>query len=471
MPPLPALGEDPAAARRAFGEALEALDRWFSSPGADDAHEAVATRRPFYLSYQEQDNRPLLSRYGALCHRLMDRWQQARGIRPAAPSASGRIRVGIVGSNFCSHSVWTALVKGIVLHLDPAAFELHLFHLGAADDRETALARSRAAGFTQGGRSLQAWSEAILRCRPEVLLYPEVGMHALTSQLASLRLAPVQAALWGHPETTGLPTIDYFISADGLEPDGAEAHYSETLLRLPNLGCHYGRQADAGEAAAPGSAPEPPGEGPLLVCPGTSFKYMPDHDWVYAEIARRLGRCRLLFFSQQPRWTSILQRRLAAAFADRQADFGSVAFVPWLGKAEFLALLRRADVFLDTLGFSGFNTAMQAVECGLPVVTRRGRFMRGRLAAAILDRMGMEELVAVTEDDYVAQAVRLARDDGYRRLIRAELRHRQSVLFDDTAPIRALERLLRGLCRRPSGIVPTVEANRYGSAQVRPAPP
>jgi predicted O-linked N-acetylglucosamine transferase (SPINDLY family) len=274
-------------------------------------------------------------------------------------------------------------------------------------------------------------------------------MHGLTSQLAALRLAPVQAAMWGHPETSGLPTMDYFVSGEALEPDGAQAFYSERLLMLPGLGCHYGRQAPP---VPPGAGPDLPANGPLFVCPGTTFKYMPEHDGVPAEIARRLGGGTFVYFSQQPRWTALLKERLRAAFAARGLDAEAhVVFAPWMPKAGFHALLRRADVFLDTIGFSGFNTVMQAVECGLPVVTRRGRFLRGRLGSAILSRMGIEELVAATDEDYVRLAVRLAGDAEYRQRLRDAIAARREVLFDDLAPIRALEQWLLGLCRPPAG--------------------
>ena len=62
-------------------------------------------------------------------------------------------------------------------------------------------------------------------------------MDATTAKLAALRLAPVQAASWGHPETSGLPTIDYYLSAQALEPADAQENYTEKLVALPNLGC------------------------------------------------------------------------------------------------------------------------------------------------------------------------------------------------------------------------------------------
>jgi predicted O-linked N-acetylglucosamine transferase (SPINDLY family) len=183
----------------------------------------------------------------------------------------------------------------------------------------------------------------------------------------------------------------------------------------------------------------------VLICPGTPFKYAPEHDRLLVEIARRLGRCRLVFFTYRvPALSEKLRLRLARAFG--AADFERfVSFVPWQAKPQFHGWLEAADVYLDTVGFSGFNSALQAIECGLPVVTREGRFMRGRLASGILKRLGLGELVAQTDDEYVEAAVRLAREPAYRKHISAEIAKRRGVLFNDRSPIDALEDLLEAL--------------------------
>ena len=111
-------------------------------------------------------------------------------------------------------------------------------------------------------------------------------------------------------------------------------------------------------------------------------------------------------------------------------------------KRQFYALLKSARVYLDTIGFSGFNTAIQAIECGLPIVTLRGRFMRGRFGSGILERVGLEELIATTPDEYVEIAVRLGTDPAYRRNIVRMLEDRRGILFNDSVPIRAFEDFL-----------------------------
>jgi predicted O-linked N-acetylglucosamine transferase (SPINDLY family) len=101
--------------------------------------------------------------------------------------------------------------------------------------------------------------------------------------------------------------------------------------------------------------------------------------------------------------------------------------------------MREADVYLDSIGFSGFNTAMQAIECGLPIVAYEGRFLRGRLASGILRRMGIDELVTATDEAYVELAVRLARDARLWGEMNERLVAARPALYGDTQSVRALE--------------------------------
>ena len=447
LPPVYEADEEQASRRAAFSRELKALGEWFDSNRTIDGARVVGAP-PFYLPYQEENNSGLLSEYGRLCARLMEHWPDRQRLPSIRHSTGDRVKVGIVSAHVLEHSVWSAIVKGWLTHLDRRRFELCVFHLGSRQDQETAFARSHASHFDLGQRSLYQWAEAVLGQRPDVLIYPEIGMDALTAKLASLRLAPVQVATWGHPETTGLPTIDYYLSAEGLEPPGAQEHYTERLVLLPHLGCSY--QPLSVTSAEPDLAGLGiDSEAPVLVCAGTPFKYAPRYDWVLAEIARRLGRCQLVFFAHPPKPVSEkLRQRLRTAFARAQVDFDKHAvFIPWQPRPTFHGLLTRADVYLDTIGFSGFNTAMQAVQCGLPIVTREGRFMRGRFASGILKRMGLSELVAGSEEDYVALTVKLVQDAEYRQSVRTRLEAARPVLFEDLAPIGALEDFLLATTR------------------------
>jgi predicted O-linked N-acetylglucosamine transferase (SPINDLY family) len=276
-------------------------------------------------------------------------------------------------------------------------------------------------------------------------------MDPLTAKLASLRLAPVQAASWGHPECTGLPTMDLYISGEALEPLNASDNYSEKLVRLPNLGVHVEPLAPAISKPGLGSLNLPSNE-PLLLCAGAPFKYSPIDDDVWVQIARHLRKRifkrksggRLIFFrSRSEAMDRILETRLRTAFEKGGVEFDAhVSIVPTLDRSRFFGLMRESALMLDTLGFSGFNTAIQGIECDLPVLAYEGAFMRGRLASAIMRRLDLPELVATTKEEFVQKAIELAGDARRRRSLRAKIIERRSILFHDLEPVRALERHL-----------------------------
>jgi predicted O-linked N-acetylglucosamine transferase (SPINDLY family) len=428
--------------RQAFARELGTLEAWAATD--PQAYRAVAEHQPFYLAYHEVSNRDLLARYGKLCASLMQGWQQAAGLAAPQRGARGdRIRVGIVSAHFSDHSVWLAFVRGWVQRLDRRRFDLHLFHLSAKRDAETDLAISLATEFHDGKGGWENWARFIHASRMDILLYPEIGMDPATAKLASLRLAPVQATSWGQPQTSGLPTMDYYLSADALEPPDAQAHYTEALVLLPGTSCWLPRPAGEGREAQRSDLGLPVAD-VLMLCPGTPFKYAAEHDALWVEIARRVPGGKLVFFRSKPEALSNrLERRLHVAFERAGLSFERHAlFMPWQDPPAFRAILAAADLYLDTVGFSGFNTALQAVQCGLPVVTREGRFMRGRLASGMLRRIGLDELVAPSDAAYVELAVALANDAGRRRDLRERLRGARERLFEDDAPVRALESFL-----------------------------
>ena len=119
-----------------------------------------------------------------------------------------------------------------------------------------------------------------------------------------------------------------------------------------------------------------------------------------------------------------------------------MTFLPWQSRASFRALLKRADLYLDTIGFSGFNTAVQALECGLPIVAREGRFLRGRLASGVLRHLGLDELVAGSDEAYVELAVTLAADRERRQALRKRIEAGRERLYRDPAPLDALQRFI-----------------------------
>lgn len=448
LPAVPQSDEEQNNAPGAFGKELDKLKAWFRVHRPTDAYKAVGAQQPYYLAYIPQDHRAVLSQYGELCTSLMGVWARKVGAPTPVRSTGSKCKIGIVSAHIHEHSVWRAIVRGWVEHLDPTRFEIHIFHTGTGRDAQTELAARRATRFYYAEGDWVAWAKVISDARIDVLAYPEIGMDSTTVRLASLRLAPVQLASWGHPITTGLPTMDVFVSAKALEPQDADANYTEELFELPGIGCCYHPFAlkptpiDLTQWGI-GSADR------ILLCAGTPFKYSPQSDELWIDIAKRCQPCKLVFFRAKPEpLSAMLEARLRRKFEEAGLNFHThVRFIPWLSQANFFSLLDRADVYLDTVGFSGFNTAMQAIERCTPIVAWDGQFMRGRFASGILRQLGLDEWVANSMSDYAALVENLCASSARRDSVRQQISTRRARLFSDPNAVDAFAQKVTSLGR------------------------
>jgi predicted O-linked N-acetylglucosamine transferase (SPINDLY family) len=275
-------------------------------------------------------------------------------------------------------------------------------------------------------------------------------MDISSVQLAAQRLASVQCNSWGHPETSGLPTLDYFLSSDLMEPPDAESYYTEKLIRLPNLSIYY-EQVEAEPVSVTREEMGLRPEATVFWSAQSLFKYLPQYDDVFVRIARAVGDCQFVFLRHfgAPKITTIIRERLERAFAAAglRADRHCV-FLNRLSQSKFVAASGLSDVFLDSIGWSGCNSALECLTQALPVVTLEGATMRGRHSAAILRMIGVDETIAATVDDYVTIATRLGQDAKFRRHISSRMAENRHKLYRDRAPVTALENFLESAVRR-----------------------
>ena len=438
------LDESRALYENALAELAQRPAKRFAKP----ARELLQDLRwcNFLLAYQGQNDVQLQSAFGDFTRAVLKESAPEWLSLPsrARPNRS-RTRVG-----FASHFFYDCTVGRYfspwVLGLDPRAFEIYLYYSNTHVTPNTQELRSKAAQFWHhGGLPVQAVAQRIRDDELDILIYPELGMHPDTFALAQLRLAPVQCAAWGHPTTTGLPTIDVFIGCASMEPEGATAHYREQLFLLPGLGTRYGHPG------APATASRKdlglPEDRTLYLVPQSLFKIHPDNDELIADVLAADPKGVAVLFANESRTiVDALVRRLKPVFARRGLSTQEhLHFLPPLSHDAYLAVNHVCDVMLDTVHWSGGNTALDALSVGLPIVTLPGPLMRGRQSSAMLLRMGMDRLVARDREHYVHLAVELGTDVALRTDCRRHLCSANSMLFEDSVPVAALNDLLTRL--------------------------
>ena len=416
-----------------------------------DLIKTFGARQPFFLAYQGGNDRALQQIYGEMVSRTVAR-QFPPAPLPAPPTPGEPIRVGIVSSFFYSHSNWKIPIKGWMSQLDRSRFHVTGYHLGVMHDAQTDAAAGLCDKFVHRILDTQGWRRTILADAPHVLIYPGLLMDTSSLQLAAQRLAPVQCNSWGHPETSGLASLDYFLSSDLMEPPDAQAFYTEKLVRLPNLSIYYEPVEGAPVAVTRGELGLRPGA-TVFWSAQTLSKYLPQHDEVFVRIARAARDCQFVFLRHfgGANITRVIRERLNRAFAAaglRADDY--CVFLDRMSQSKFVAAAGLSDVFLDSIGWSGCNSALESLPHGLPIVTLSGEFMRARHSAAILRMMGVTDTIARAIDDYVAIAVRLANEPAERQALRERMKENAHKVYRDRACIAALEDFLERAVRSPS---------------------
>jgi protein O-GlcNAc transferase len=337
-----------------------------------------------------------------------------RDVRQTPAASTARIRVGLISQFFRNHSIGRTS-RGFFAQLPRERFEITaIFIAPVVDDEFSQAVRCDAEHVLIVPRDLAAARAQIAALQLDVLFYQDIGMEPFSYFLSFARLAPVQCTSFGHPDTTGIAAIDWFISNDLYEPAGAAAHYSERLFMLRNLGslAYYYRPAPP-SPLKPRAAFNLPADRPLYLCPQNLFKVHPDMDDLIAAILRRDPRGVVALVEGRVRnWSTLLRKRWQQVMPDVQHR---IVFVPRMREGDYLNLIALADVMLDTVHFNGMNTSLEAFAVGTPVVTLPAAFQRGRHTQAMYCRMGLDDLIASDADAYVSQAVRLANDVDYPR--------------------------------------------------------
>lgn len=430
---------------QALDERLVSCFRMFSGikaslvPVHAITHRFLFNLTGFYIAYLQKNVVDIMKNYSMMIMQALGLDAPVRDERVRRP---GKIRLGVASGLLKSHNGanwaynWLAML--------PKDYDIFSYAFNTdADDltrRFSELGTHRSLLFDKN--NFAAAIDIMRADDLDILMLPDVGMNICSRILSCHRIAPVQFTAWGHPITTGSPNIDYFLSSDLMEPENAQSHYSETLVRLPNLALFLtappARKSQSVLFAFP--------EGRVLYgCLQSLPKYLPQYDFILPMIARKIPEALFVFLEGTPVYaTAILKERLRKAFSSQGLEFNRyVRFLPPVSPDGYVDLLSRMDVILDSIGWTGGNTSLQAIELGKPIVTAPGEFMRGRHTLAMFKMMGLEEQVATSIDDYISKAIRLGSDATLRRQVGADILDHKRLLYEDHVFIDALDAFLK----------------------------
>ncbi len=349
-----------------------------------------------------------------------------------------RIRVAYLSADFHNHAV-PFLIAGLLESHDRTRFEITALSLGPDRNDEMRVRLIAAVDRFIDVRKKNDLEVAMLLRQLEIDIAVDLQGYTLGCRpgIFSRRGAPVQVNYLGYPGTMGAGYMDYILGDRHVIPAEHCASYSEKVVWLPD--CYQVNDAKRRIAEhTPSRAELGLPEGAFVFCCfNNNYKIAPR---VFDLWMRLLGRVKdsVLWLLEDNR-AAARNLRLAAGQAGVAPE--RLVFAPRVKMEDHLARQRRADLFLDTLPYNAHVTASDALWAGLPVLTCQGGTFAGRVAASLLNAVGMPDLVTMTREDYERLALKLATDRERLAGIRARLARNRTThpLFDTDRYCRNIE--------------------------------
>lgn len=376
-------------------------------------------------------------------------------------SGGPRIRVGYFSADFHDHATMH-LASGLFGCHDRSRFDLTAFSFGPDQQdpwRERAI---RAFDCFIDVRAKTDREVALLARSRQIDIAVDLKGHTqgCRTGIFALRAAPVQASFIGFPGTMGASYMDYIVADRMLIPPGAEQHYTEKAVLLPDTyqpnDCQRvisGRRFTRRDEGLPE-------DGFVFCCFNNNYKITPRMFDIWMRILGQVKDSVLWLYEENP----FAAANLRKAAADRSISPDRLIFAARLPSAEHLARHCLADLLLDTVPCNAHTTASDALWAGVPVLTLMGDSFAGRVGASLLHAIGLDELITQSESAYETLAIALAADLGRLRTVRDKLRANRltAPLFDTVRFVRHLEAAFEMMhARAQAGLPPDhIEVDR-----------
>lgn len=420
-----------------------AMEAYRDMPNVQTRHSEMASNEVFEMNYLPEYSRK------EVFERHVDwaaKYEEPIALPPNFLSHNRdrhrKLRLGFVSADFRSHPVGF-LLRDVFQSHNKNQFEIHCFSTSVKKDFVTEQIATVADSWSDVVfETPQELAARIRKTQVDILvdLSGHTGGHRLTS--FALRPAPVQATWIGYFNTTGMASIDYFITDPYTSPPGSGQLFSERALHLPHTRFCYSPPDYAGEVL-----PAPVLRNGFVTF--GSFNRLPKISShlidAWAQILHAIPTSRMLMKAAALADESV-RRDFLARFAERGIDANRLEFRAASAHREMLAEYGDIDIALDTSPFNGGMTSMEALWMGVPVVTVAGNTVVSRQTFSVLANIGLtDELAFPDAAAYVEGAIKLAQDTDRLASLRAGMRERmiQSPLRNAPQFTRDLETLLR----------------------------
>ncbi len=393
----------------------------------------------FPVSYQGRNNRDIMILHNNVVRKINPLINYTSPVL-ARGKPSGKIRVCYISDTLINDSSVLRDRIGIIMGA-PSKFEIYFAshlktHDGTSKYADNLYNNENIKFIFLNCDNIDDIRKEIENHKFHVIIYTDIGMKTLATNLAYSRLAPIQINTWGHSETSGISTIDYYFSSKYFEDEDAQNNYSETLIKLNSLSTYYYPPSKFFTFEKPFKTRAELGFGEndiILFSMQSSFKYKDEYEKILGRIMSKLPNAKLLLSNNVPFSRSHLVR-LYNNLGNVEI-MNRVVFRNTLEKYDFYNLISVSSVVLDTYPFGGCNMSLEAFDYGVPVITCPTKYLNGRFTYGFYKKMDIMDCVAANLDDYCNITVNICTDAELRESISDKILSANHLLFKDNESI------------------------------------
>jgi protein O-GlcNAc transferase len=392
----------------------------------------------FDLSYDQYDNLLINKKCDNFYRKI---YPQLNKINYLKKNSTNKIKIGFISENLTDHTIGK-LFKGIILNLNKNEFEIKIFHTTKTKKGKIY------EDFLEAEKTVQVKNfilpikfedkqKIIANENLDILFYPEIGLSLEIYYMSFIKLASHQITSWGHPETTGNNTIDYFLTSKLIESEGSEKNFSEKLLYADYLPMYYyppdiKNKLQKSELS----------KNNIYSCPQTLFKIHPYFDDVIAKIQKEDKSAKLYFIKDLNK--TYYKKLLNRFKKNKEIDFERIEFLDGLSWENYINHCGQASVLLDPIYFGAGNSFYESMFYGTPTVSKPTIYTKSRLVLGAYKQMQIEDAPIVNSvDEYVKKAVEIANHKNLYDLKNYYAEKAKAKLYENKNIIPNLEKIFK----------------------------
>ncbi len=358
----------------------------------------------FELTYTDEDNKKINEKMVRAFKKIYQPLNYKISINE---KLNNKIKIGFISQFFTDHTIGK-LFKNLIFSLDLKFFDIVIYHSNKTKKGEIfeEFQRKSTSGFKNEilPNKLSDKIKIIEKEKFNILFYPDIGMSIELYFLSLVRLAKYQIMSWGHPETTGSDSIDFFLCSKSLISETSKKFYTEKLLVMDKLPMIYEKPIIKNKLND-----EDLSKRNIYSCPQTLFKFHPDFDEYLFDILKKDNKAILYLLKDT---NKVYYQKLLQRFKKNQNfDSTRVIFLDPLNLNQFINHLGSSSVLLDPIYFGSGNSFHESMYYGTQTVTYPTKYIKSRIVSAAYIQMEIENPPIVqNKDEYVDKAIEIAND-------------------------------------------------------------